>query len=422
MLFTVIFLITSVFQVYEFYLLFQCFLQNSKTNRFFVILAYMGLFIMTTVPYLLFNIPIVTLICSYAGTLLVTLVYEGTWKIKILSGTFTMGIMVWAECVVAVFSGYIGLKVFQSNEYHSMFGTVCLPIVEFMIVLIVRNFKNMKSGENVSALYWIISITLPIVSVYLLLLFYRQPYLNSFDVICCILILFIINIFVFYLYDKQMQNFRIKQEKETLELQSKYQLNEMELMYGTVEKSKSLRHDFLKHISMISYLNEQGNKEELAEYLEEIQNNVKLQQKYIETGNFVFDSILNYKIQTAMEEGICIEVQAKVPAELKVSIYDMNVILSNLIDNSIEAVRKIENKKIEIEIIYSKNRLQIHIKNPCGDVLTNDKGMYLTTKHDRETHGYGLRNVRTIVERYDGIMEVKNKDNVFSAFVCLFLS
>lgn len=422
MLFTIIFLITSVFQIYEFYLLLECFLKESKNSGILVFLAYVGLFIMMTVPYLIFNIPIVTLICAYIGTLSVTLVYEGTWKIKILSGTFALGIMALAECVVAVFSGYIDLNVLKANEYHSLFGTVCLPIVEFMIVLIVRNFKNLKEGEDVSVTYWIISVTLPIISLYLFVLFYRQPDISSFEVLSGTIALFIINIFVFYLYDKQMHSFRIRQEKYSLELQNQYQMSQLELMNETVEKSRSLRHDFLKHISMISYLNERGSKEELKDYLLEIQGNVKEQHKYIETGNFIFDSILNYKIQEAAERGIRINIQVKVPAELKVSIYDMNVILTNLLDNSIEAVKKIENKRIEGEITYSKNRLQIHIKNPCKSVSINEEGKYLTLKVNKEVHGYGLKNVRAIVDKYDGVMEIENKHNIFCVFICLFLS
>ena len=421
MLFTCIFLIASVFQTYEFYLLLSCFLKVSKRRKRFILLVSITFFILISVPYLVLNIPIVTLVCSYAGTLVFTSVFEGTWKIKIIAGTFAMGIMVLAECVIAIVSGYVNLNLIQTNEYYSLLGTVCLPVVEFMIVLVIRNFKNMKEGEIVSVIYWIISVTLPVISLYLFVLFYKQPGISSSDVLSCTILLFIINIFVFYLYDKQMHGFMIRQEKYALEMQNQYQLNQLELMHEKVEKSRSLRHDFLKHISMISYLNEKGNKEELSDYLKEIQGNVNSQHKYVDTGNFVFDSILNYKIQEAMEQGIRIDAKVKIPEKLKVSIYDMNVILTNLIDNSIEAVHELKNKKVEVEITYSKSRLNIYIKNPYETVIINEKGKFLTTKRNKEKHGYGLKNVKSIVDKYEGIMNIENKNNIFEVFICLFV-
>lgn len=420
MLFTCIFLIASAFQTYEVYLLLSCFLKESKKLKVLVILSWIICFLMISIPYLVLNVPLVTLVFSYFGILLLAVSYEGSWKTKIIAATFAMGITVLAECLVAIISGYLHLELIHSNEYISLLSTVCLPIVEFVIVLIVRNFKHMREGENVSISYWAISVMLPILSICLFILFYIQPEIKTSDILICTVILFIINIFVFYLYDKQMQNFAIRQEKYELELQNQYQSNQLNLMHENVEKARSFRHDILKHISMISYLNDRGSSEELSDYLEEIQENVASGHKYVDTGNFVFDSILNYKIQESLEKDIHMEVQIKVPAELEVSTYDMNVILTNLLDNSIEAVQSIEDRRIDVEITYSKNRLNIRIQNPYGEV-SQKNGKYITTKSDKDAHGYGLKNVQHIVEKYDGVMETSDKNGIFTVFICLFM-
>lgn len=421
MLFNLTFILTGFIQIYAYFILLQGFLKKPKKSIAKVALAFIGLYLIMTVPYLLWHIPIVTFLCTFVGILSVTLIYEGSWQRRILSGIFTLGIIVLSEFAVSIVSGYIGLDVFQSEEYYSMFGTVCLPIVQLMIALFIRNFMNMKEGEDVSVSYWIISALLPLITIYLFLVFYKQPYLETKDILSCVIVLFVINLFVFFLYDKQMQSFATQKEKETLELQNKYQLNEIQMMKELVDKLRSLRHDFIKHMSMISYLNSQGEQKQIDEYLTEIQNNANSKQIFVNTGNLVFDSILNYKIQEMMSKDIKVEFEVVVPEDLEVSIYDMNIILTNLLDNSMEAVSGLDTKVVRLKIIYNHNKLNIEIENKYKGKRNSNKEGYFTTKADVKNHGYGLRNIEIIVEKYDGVMKINDENNVFYVFICLFL-
>lgn len=260
MLFIVVFLMSEMIQIYEEYLLMRCFFKECRMSRKMEILAYAGLYFMTTMPYLVFATPIITLICSYSSTILITFIYVASLKKRILSGTLSYMIMVMSECIVAIFSGYVDFDIFQKANYYSIFGTICLPLAKFLIILLVRNFKNISEGETVPASYWIICVALPLFSLFLFSLFYNQASLKAIDLLCTTCILFIVNIFVFYLYDHQIEAFRIKREKETLELQNQYQSRQLELMNQAVEQSREQRHDFLRHISMISYMIEQGGK------------------------------------------------------------------------------------------------------------------------------------------------------------------
>lgn len=420
MLFIVVFLISEVIQIYEDYLLMHCFFKECRLSGKMEFLAYVGLYFFRTIPYLVFATPIITLLCSYSSAILLTFIYVASLKRRVLAGTLSYIIMLLAECIVAVFSGYIDLDIFQKADYYSIFGTICLPLAQFLMVLLVRNFKNISEGETVPVSYWIICIVLPLLSVVLYSLYYRQEELGSVELVCSACILFIINIFVFFLYDHQIEAFRIKREKETLELQNQYQGRQLELMNQTVEQSREQRHDFLRHISMISYMIEQGEGKRLSDYLKEIQGNMAKKQQYVDTGNFVLDGILNYKIQEAAVSEIRVEVEVKVPAELELSVYDMNIILTNLLDNSIEAVKNIEDKRIQIHIMYSKSRFQIKIRNPFEGERIKDKGDYITTKADKTKHGYGLKNVGKIVKKYDGIFEIREEDGEFIAGIVLF--
>ena len=420
-MFTAISIISEIFLTYEVYLLMRCFFKKCRLPRYGELLAYIVLYVMLTMPNLLLGIPIINLICSLSGEVLITVCYRGTWKKRILSGVFVFGIFTLSESIVALLTGYIKLDLFSTMEYYSLFAKICLPIVQFFIVLLVRNFKNIREGEDVPVSYWTISIALPILSIVLYVLFYRQPALHMVDLFFCVCIVFIINIFVFYLYDHQVDVYRVRQEKETLKLENQYQLSQLKLMNEIVEKSREQRHDFIKHISMISYMNEQKDTERLEKYLEEIQGSIEKGQKFVDTGNFVIDGILNYKIQEAVALEIPMEVDVQVPKDLELSVYDMNIILTNLLDNSIEAVGGLKNKQINIEISYSKSRLNIHISNPYDHVLKQENGRYVTTKEDSHEHGYGLKNIEKTVKKYDGTFEIQTAGNMFDVRVCVFL-
>lgn len=425
MLLGIVFFLGEVVQVYELYLLIRCFFKKRMVPGWGEWLAYAGLFVLKTVPYLLFGIPAVTIIFSYLGSILVTLIYEGSWKKKILCATLTFVIFALTECLLAVLTGYINRDIFKSEYYDSIFGMVGLPIVGFLIVMIIRNYKNLKDGEEVSGSYWLMSIMLPVLLFVLFMLFYRQDDLNSADLILCACILFLLNVFVFYLYNHQMEVFRVKREKEALELQNQHQMNQLKLMNQTVEQSRGQSHDFLKHISMISYMNEQQDRERLAAYLEEIQNHiVRLRMQLLNSGNAVLDGILNFKMQQAAVSGIYMDVSVDVPEQVELSVYDMNIILSNLLDNSIEALLQnpMEDKQIGVKISYNKHRLKIRVRNSYdGETLVDDEGNFITRKTNKQLHGYGIRNVKNIVEKYEGMMEIRRKDAVFEVFICLFL-
>lgn len=420
MLYNIIFLISNIFQMYAIYLMFHCFYDECRVSLRWEILTYIALFFLTSIPYLVFDTAVITMLCSLSGCLLVSMLYKGSWRKVLLSGIFVFFFMSIVESIVAVFSGYVNLDMLESSNNYSIFGTVCLPIVEYLFARIAGNFKHVKNGGDVSVSYWIISIALPVFSVYLYLLFYRQQSWSKAELVGCVSVLFLINVFVFYLYDRQIENARVRQEKEMLEEQNRNQMQQIKLMHDMGEQARQQRHDFLKHVSMISNMNENGDKQRLTAYLAEIKKNVGDGQKYIETGNYVIDTILNYKIQEAASEGIQVTANVDVPKERELSAFDMTTLLMNLLDNSIEAVRELDNKVIYVDLSYRSEKLYIQVKNPYEKIMPDGTGGFISHK-DGEEHGYGLKNVREVVDKYKGKMVVNTKEQVFIVKICLFL-
>ena len=137
----------------------------------------------------------------------------------------------------------------------------------------------------------------------------------------------------------------------------------------------------------------------------------------------MLDGILNYKLQEAAAADITVDMKLKVPEGLELSVYDMNLILANLMDNSMEAVRDIGDKRIELGVRYKSKgeRIFIWIRNPYEGKRERTGENFRTTKKDKSDHGYGLRKVGKIVKKYKGTLEINTKNEIFEVKICLFL-
>ncbi len=421
MLDIVITVVADAFQAYCYYLIFRCFFDCCKLSGKGELTAYFVLMLLISLPHILINRAAVTMILSFSACVGIAFIYEGSIKKKILSGIFSYIAIAMLESIIAAMFGYIHFDFMARGEYFSLFGTVCLPFAEYLLIRIVRNFKNIKKGQELPALYWGISIALPIFSIIMYILFCKQINWSKIELVVFIVILFIINIFVFFLYDKQIDYFCVKHEKETLELQNEYQLHQLQLMNELGQSARQQRHDFIKHISMISYMCKEGKMHEMEEYIGEVTANVESRQRYASSGNFVIDSILNYKIQEATDKGIYLETDLCVPKEQEFSAYDMNVLLSNLIDNAMEAVQDLTDKRISVRITFRHHKLYITVVNPYEEKRCEEEGVFSTTKPDKENHGLGLNIIREIVQKYEGEMDIDTLKGVFDVQICLLL-
>ena len=87
-----------------------------------------------------------------------------------------------------------------------------------------------------------------------------------------------------------------------------------------------------------------------------------------------------------------------------------------------EAVENMEEKRIDINISYQKKKLLIEIQNPYDATKVKRQGdILVTTKSNHELHGYGLKNVKKIVDKYEGVFDMNWGEKEFYVSICLFL-
>lgn len=204
----------------------------------------------------------------------------------------------------------------------------------------------------------------------------------------------------------------------------KKRLEEAENFYGSIRR---VRHEMKNHMANIKGLAGAGEYGEIEEYVRRMDETMQeLEYKYV-TGNAVTDVIINDKCRRAEKAGIRFDADFRYGGEIPV--FDMGIILNNLLDNAIEACEKLETGKgfVRLSLKRKKQFLILCVENSFDGAVPVSKGSPLppTTKQSIlpgiiTEHGIGLENVRDIAERYFGGVNIKVKGgDVFYVTVML---
>jgi sensor histidine kinase YesM len=283
-------------------------------------------------------------------------------------------------------------------------------------------FKNIKKSDVNLNRIWLPFIFFPITSTFLELL---QLVINQSAVLIVVNVfnaLGVILIF-FYLYNVVSKTFEETLKTALHSQEREYYFTQCQLMQESMEKVKSIRHDMKLHLATLR--DYAADNKAVTDYLNSLLENIEDSEVYSNTGNIAFDSIINFKLKNAKADNIEPCISITVQQKINVEVADIVTILGNLLDNSLEAVSKTTDKNIKLDIELDKGGLFIKIENSF-----DGETKYAETKGDEEKqivslkggkHGYGLKNVRKSLEKYNGYMKITHTENIFSVGVFLYV-
>jgi signal transduction histidine kinase len=423
-------LIYLLFQVFGTYVIFKfmcIFFERKGINHKIELLSYIVYYGIIAIVYFMFNSPTINLIVNLILFYILTLNYSSTWRERFISVVLTYIILVSIETFAYIFiKQFLLRRIFEGTEIDLVIAQYSTYIISYIVALALSNFKIIKSKVHFTGLQWISVLIIPmgtIVLFYLIAKIADDLMNNTGIILITIAILFLINIFVFYLYDNLMLSYQERLEKKLLQQQNNAYIKQFELINQSQENLKILRHDFKNHLLALRAYIELGNNDMALNYLQNTYKLVDYSTEYAKSGNTVVDSILNYKLQTAKNLGIDFMLNLNIPMILNIKPFDMSVILGNLLDNAIEATSMLnENKKIEITVEYDRNVIYISTVNYFKGSLAYSKNKLVTTKEDKENHGFGLYSIKKALENYNGTMHISNTENKICIDIMMFNS
>lgn len=215
------------------------------------------------------------------------------------------------------------------------------------------------------------------------------------------------------LFEKEHNNSQIKRQYELIKMQSD-SINE-----SAIELRK-LEHDLKNKLTPIAYLVKEEKLDELNEHFDRILGDFSRVSIFKESGILELDGILNSKYNKGKSLGIEFDSYISISDKVNVNGMDLAVIMGNLLDNAIEATSKVMDKWIKFSIKESNGVLLISTENSFDGFVSIKDNEFLTRKEDKKHHGMGFRNIRTIIKKYDGDLDLKYNHNTFKARIVLY--
>lgn len=200
--------------------------------------------------------------------------------------------------------------------------------------------------------------------------------------------------------------------------EAKYKEDYYEKVEENQKNIREIRHNLINQIIVLKSQVNEGNVSEANKIMDDIIFETQQNGWGIYTENVPINAILNAKINQGELYGVQWELDVKVPKDLNIDMRDIGTVLGNTLDNAIEACSMLENddKLINVNIYCKNSNMTIYIKNP-----KNVTGTALNTwKKDKDNHGLGLKSVRKIVSKYNGIITNEDKNTYYEVNIMMW--
>lgn len=166
---------------------------------------------------------------------------------------------------------------------------------------------------------------------------------------------------------------------------------------------------------MYRFSDKKENYDALEKFVDKISGQLNKELNFISTNHVIVDAVLNTKYQETKEKNIVFVFKINDLSSLNISDEDVVVILSNLLNNAIEACEKCkENKVIKLKFVIEDDNVIISVKNTCdSDILYKDGEIQTTKEENPEEHGIGIENIVEIITKYGGNYIIQNDEQEF---------
>lgn len=331
---------------------------------------------------------------------------------------------------------FVAVSYFVNSGYLYLFfsiivnkpssGLFLIPFTTVMVVVLAKSFMvsvlmSCVKVANYKGRYPIITRTAFVLSpvftlftlyLFLKILYYRvseyriETFIAVFGTVC-------VNLLIFFLFDRTLS---AERENSTLQLyKNKASLERMtyaELLRMNDQLS-AVKHDLRNHLLYVNKYVAEGGLGKVEEYVSSIKEMIGSVGAPVVTGNSMLDYIISSKLKD--EKDIAFVASGALGFPDGMDELDIAVLMGNLLDNAIDAVSVLDKKEKLIEMNFQSfnGYRNITIRNDIITSVLENNSELVTTKEDKRSHGFGMRSVKNIVGKYDGIIECYEQDGKF---------
>lgn len=237
----------------------------------------------------------------------------------------------------------------------------------------------------------------------------------------CFLLGFIAAFIAFFLaLTKQEQD---RQRMEMLRSENTLMADNYKTLHNTQQEYAQKLHDFKHHVRTVHKLISDGKVESALEYTDSLLKTSYQQAAQCHSGNDIVDAIINSKLAEAQAKQIQFTFMANLHIPIQIDPVDLCGVLANQLENAFEACMQISNpaeRVVHAEIKQVKSIVILRVENTViSDPFENNPDLHSTKPDSSISHGYGLLNIRSVAQKYEGTLRAEFTNNKFVSVVSL---
>lgn len=353
----------------------------------------------STIMYWHFNI-------SYKKSLALMFLYEGLLLVVDYVTFFVIGGLFFED-------GAVSENYMLASHLLTLLGKVAL----FLCVLILRKQFGKNNTEVLADTEWFRFLLFPVFTIVMITVMLSVFGYVEMEKQANLLVVFAfgiagMNIVVFWLINDILKRESRIHENRIFQMQVKNQTEMYRSISENLDNQKRKTHEYKNQIICMESLIGKKQYDELEQYVKGIYGDLNKEPDAINTNNVIVNAILNTKYQEMTDKGIVFVFRLNDLSDLGMRDEDVVTILSNLLNNAIEACEQCKGKRIiRLKFVKETDRIIIAVKNTFEQTLRYENGEIRSTKSEnQEEHGIGIRNIERIVEKYKGSYVIKEQE------------
>lgn len=314
-------------------------------------------------------------------------------------------------------SNFAELVTSNFSIYRILF-LVCSKSVLMVFFMIAKHSAH-KIYRCVKEHYFIIISSMGAIGIlYMIRLTMEKSDINSslnWGLLLSVLIAFY---YAFYIYTRYKEE---RDKNDFIQFHNTAILHQYDELINNYKKNSQNFHDMENHMNALYKMLLNNENMRAQKYIEEFID-IKNTQDVSWTGNEIWDYIINSKKSVAEEHGIVFMIDADYIRYRKITDKIMCSVLSNLLDNAIEACVKIKERQkyISLAVRNINDMLIIKISNNLEEIPIKKGDIFVSTKNDLKNHGWGIQSVISAVESNNGVITYHFDENDFVVNVAFF--
>lgn len=413
----IIYLLLNIVWVYILYRFSTFFFDHNYQSKKLLLFSYILFYVLNSSIHWLFHEPLLNMLTSFAGLFVILLNYKGSMLKRLLAIALIYIMSMLCDIITTVtFSKY------YLGEDPKVANTAIAYLLLFILEIAIEHIFTLKKVQKIKYSHWLALMGVPVSSIIIICILEVNGYTANQINIIIILLLLGINILIFSLYNA-LQNFYLKElEHKYIEKQLDAYAAQMDVMVKSQDKINAIQHDLKHHLNTIRALVDAKQYQDINIYLHSMEDYMTECSGYHYSAHHVIDSILNYMLNHIRTEFQTLAIDIQVPEALNINHFDISIVLGNLLSNAIAASLASESKALKLYMKLDKGVLFMTLENSFENKLLYQNNRYLSTKKTtkNEKHGLGLENVKTIVEKYNGKLEIHHNAHLFQVHIVMY--